>query len=153
MNESAYYIAKNASTLHAFWAKLWLSPMRFLQEYPYHSWDVPRITAGVTPTKKGRVYKIAMQTHVSTNSLSYSPTSHLLECDLLWFNSAGIWITSYSLTTASWWRGHRSIPQPGRWLAVWRGSVLNPHKVLGLWNHHMGGEMHDSLDIMSTAPW
>ena len=32
--ESAYYIAKNASMLHAFWAKLWLLLTRFLQDIP-----------------------------------------------------------------------------------------------------------------------
>ena len=75
----------------------------------------------------------------------YSPTSHLLGCNLPWFNSVRIWITFYSLTTVSWWRIHQSIPQPGWWLAMWQKSVFNPHRVLGLWNHHAGGE--------STACW
>ena len=75
----------------------------------------------------------------------YSPISYLLGCDLPWCNSVRIWTTSYSLTIASWWRVYRSILQPGRWLAVWQKSVLNPHKALGLWNHQAGGE--------STACW
>ena len=70
----------------------------------------------------------------------YSPRSHLLGCDFLWSNSVGIWTTSYSLTTASWWYVHQSILQPGWSLAVWQGSVLDPHEALRLWNRHASGE-------------
>ena len=88
MIESAYYIGKNASTLHAFRAELCLLPTRFLEINLEHSQYLSRVTAGAAPTKKGRVYKIATQTHLSANSSShysfdfYLPTFHLLGCDL-----------------------------------------------------------------------
>ena len=61
MIESAYYIAKNAITLHAFRVELCLSPTRFPQEDFNYSY-LPRVTAGAAPTRKGRVYKNAIRT-------------------------------------------------------------------------------------------
>ena len=78
--------------------------------------------------------------HPTAVLISTHRTSHLLGCNLPWSNSIGIWTTSYSLTTASWWRVYWSIFQPGRWLAVWRGRVLDLHEALGLWNCHAGVE-------------
>ena len=41
-----------------------LSPPCYLQNDPIYSY-LPRITAGAAPTKKGQVYKNAMQLHFS----------------------------------------------------------------------------------------
>ena len=72
MIESAYYIAKNSSTLHAFRVELWLSPTRFLQENP-EIHDIPHVLLpdqyllgrGGCTRKLYKRYKNATQTHFS----------------------------------------------------------------------------------------
>ena len=107
-----------------------------------HCWESPpaAISFIEKPTSCYLIYWKALPLSFYYNFDIYSPTSHLLGYDFPWFNSVEIWITSYNLTTASSWRIHLSIPKPGRLHMVWQGSMLNPHKALGLWNYHAGDD-------------
>ena len=65
-------------------------------------------------------WKLTLFHHIAETLPAVIPTvillsSHLIENDLLWFDSIKNWIFSYSLTIASQWLGHPTDqPQPGQ---------------------------------------
>ena len=78
----------------------------------------------------------------------YLPTSHLLGCNLSWFNYIEISISSYSFTIASPWRGHLIDQVWLTWL-LWE-KLTTPVPLCGLWHWGQQKTQQTGVQIVRT---